>query len=92
MLLSSITVAAFFLTIMFGIQYRMVRNPLARKAGQALMNVFMGVTLILFATNQFLFPDMTAVRLIVGSIIGLLGLLNLVMGIKNYRFYRSNLS
>ncbi|HJV44954.1 MAG TPA: YtpI family protein [Bacillota bacterium] len=92
MFLTSVTIAALFLTIVFGIQYRMVKHPLARKAGQALMNIFMGATLILFSINQILHSDVSVTRIIVGGLLGALGLFNLIMGIKNYRFYKSQLS
>lgn len=91
MILTGFTIAALFLTIVFGFQYRMVKQPLGRKVGQALMNIFMGVTLILFSANQFLFPDLTKTRVIIASLLLFLGGVNLIMGMKNYRYYKGML-
>jgi len=91
MFLTGLTLAALVLTIAFGIQYRMVKQPLARKVGQSLMNIFMGSTLILFSINQFLFPDLSTTRIVVAIVLGILGIFNLWMGIKNYRFYKTNM-
>jgi len=87
MILTGLTITSLFLTIIFGIQYRMIKQPLARKVGQAIMNMFMGTTLILFAINQFLF-DLSTTRLVIAILLFVLGLINFVMGIKNYRFYK----
>lgn len=88
MILTGFTLTSLFLTIFFGIQYRMMKQPLGRKIGQSIMNMFMGLTLILFAINQFLI-DLTTVRLIIAGLLLLLGLTNLIMGMKNYKYYKS---
>ncbi|RXT04795.1 YtpI family protein [Ammoniphilus sp. CFH 90114] len=88
MVLTGFTIASLFLTIVFGFQYRMVKQPLGRKMGQALMNIFMGITLILFSINQYLFPDLTTIRIVIASLLLFLGGVNLVMGLKNYRYYK----
>lgn len=89
MILTGFTITTLFLTVIFGFQYRMTKNPLARKIGQAIMNMFMGTTLILFAINQFLFPDQTKIRVIIGVLLLFLGIINLFMGFKNYRYYKA---
>lgn len=88
MILTGFTITSLFLTIIFGIQYRMMKQPLGRKIGQSIMNMFMGLTLILFAINQFLI-DLTTVRLIIAGLLLILGLINLIMGIRNYKFYKN---
>ncbi len=88
MILTGFTITSLFLTIIFGIQYRMMKQPLGRKIGQAIMNMFMGLTLILFAINQFLI-DLTNIRMIIASLLLILGLINLIMGIRNYKFYKN---
>lgn len=87
MILTGLTITSLFLTIIFGIQYRMIKQPLARKIGQAIMNMFMGTTLVLFAINQFLF-DLSTTRMVIAILLFVLGLFNLFMGVKNYRFYK----
>lgn len=87
MLLTGFTITSLFLTIIFGIQYRMTKQPLARKIGQSIMNMFMGTTLILISINQFLI-DLSGTRLVIGGLLLILGLFNLIMGLKNYRFYK----
>lgn len=88
MILTGFTITSLFLTIVFGIQYRMMKQPLGRKIGQSIMNMFMGLTLILFAINQFLI-DLTTVRVMIAFLLLILGLINLIMGIKNYKYYKN---
>ncbi|RKD23773.1 hypothetical protein BEP19_04915 [Ammoniphilus oxalaticus] len=88
MILTGLTLTSLFLTVFFGIQYRMVKQPLARKIGQAIMNIFMGVTLILFAFDRFML-ELTTIRMIMAIILLALGFVNLVMGIKNYRYFKN---
>lgn len=88
MILTGFTITALFLTIVFGFQYRMIKHPVGKKIGQGLMNIFMGVTLILFAANQFLFPDLTTTRLVIAFIMLALGVFNFWAGVKNYRYYK----
>ena len=87
MILTGFTITSLFLTIIFGIQYRMAKQPLARKIGQSIMNMFMGSTLMLFAINQFLF-ELSTTRIVIAGLLFVLGLFNLIAGVKNYRFYK----
>lgn len=87
MILTGLTITSLFLTIIFGIQYRMIKQPLARKIGQAIMNMFMGSTLVLFAINQLLI-DTSTTRMAIAILLFILGLFNILMGVKNYRFYK----
>lgn len=89
MILTALTLTSLFLTIIFGFQYRMTKQPLARKMGQAIMNMLMGTTLILFSIHQFLL-EWNAIRGVVALTLLALGLFNFIMGYKNYKYYKEN--
>jgi len=64
-------------------------HPLASRMTLGKMNIAMGVLVTLFGANQFTFVPLTGVRITVGSILLFVGIVNLVMGVRNFRRYRA---
>lgn len=64
-------------------------HPLASRMTLGKMNTAMGVLVTLFGLNQFTFEPLTSVRTVVGLILLLVGVVNLVLGFRNYLRYRA---
>ncbi len=64
-------------------------HPLASRMTLGKMNTAMGVLVTLFGLNQFTFEPLTSVRIVVGLILLLVGVVNLVLGVRNYLRYRA---
>lgn len=63
-------------------------HPLASKMTLGKMNISLGVLVLLFGINQFSFEPLTTVRVVIGLLFLGVGLINLVMGTRNYLSYR----
>ncbi|MFY0542916.1 YtpI family protein [Brevibacillus sp. H7] len=64
-------------------------HPLQSRMTLGKMNMAMGVLVTLFGANQFTFEPLTSVRIVVGAILLLVGLVNLVLGTRNFLRYRA---
>jgi hypothetical protein len=64
-------------------------HPLASRMTLGKMNMSMGVLVTLFGVNQFTFDSLTGVRITVGAILLFVGVVNLVMGGRNFLRYRA---
>lgn len=69
--------------------YRKQQNFNWMKLYNAKTNISMGIMLIALAIIQFTFTQLTGVRIGIGILFLLLGLINFFTGLKNYRQYRA---
>ncbi len=63
-------------------------HPLESRMILGKMNVALGCLLLLLGINQFTFPSLTTVRVVVALVFLSLGGVNLTMGMRNYLRYR----
>ncbi|WP_232698863.1 YtpI family protein [Brevibacillus daliensis] len=54
------------------------------------MNISLGLLLLLLGTNQFTFEDVTTIRVVVAIIMLIVGTTNLVLGFRNYLYYKKD--
>ncbi|TPG87843.1 hypothetical protein EEL32_10480 [Brevibacillus laterosporus] len=59
-------------------------HPLQSRMTLGKMNISLGCLLILFGLNQFSFQDLDSIRIGVAFVMLLVGIINLVIGIKHY--------
>ncbi|QQE73547.1 YtpI family protein [Brevibacillus composti] len=64
-------------------------HPLASRMILGKMNISLGVLVSLFGLNQFSFDDLDTIRIVVGLLLLFVGVMNLVLGTRNYLRYRS---
>ncbi|MCI3925141.1 YtpI family protein [Paenibacillus sp. TRM 82003] len=75
------------LSVLFSFKSRRAADPKSRGLYAARMNMSMGALLILFSLVQFLLFEPDTVRVVVGTLFLLLGLFNLVSGIRSHAYF-----
>ncbi|SFI82855.1 YtpI family protein [Thermoflavimicrobium dichotomicum] len=84
-----IIIITLFILSTFGTIYHSIMKrksvSIKRQLNQAWMNIYMGILFISIAILLLLAPDYRAWRLVLISLIFLLGMINLYYGIKNKR-------
>lgn len=65
-------------------------HPLASRMTLGKMNMSLGFLFIVMGINQFTFDDLTGVRIGVALVLLFVGLVNLILGTRNYIQYRKS--
>jgi glucan phosphoethanolaminetransferase (alkaline phosphatase superfamily) len=63
-------------------------HPLASRMTLGKMNMALGILFVLMSINQFTFNNLTGVRIAVALLLLFVGLVNLILGTRNYIRYR----
>lgn len=85
-IISIITLTTGLISVYYAFTWR--RKPGAQgKLLQARMNIFIGIALLGLGINQFFFVDMAILRKVFATVFILMGLVNLILGIRNHKFF-----
>jgi len=82
-----ITIVTALISIYYAFIWRKKPGALG-KVLQSRMNIFMGIALLGLGTNQFFFEDLVLTRRIFAGIFIFIGLVNLIFGIRNHRYFK----
>lgn len=82
-LLTFVTAAS---SLFYSVRSRRTKNPKAKGALTAKLNISMGIMLLFIAFIQLLAMD-SWIRITVGIVFLLLGLFNLFAGLRNHRYF-----
>ncbi|KKX55484.1 hypothetical protein HN020_08530 [Brevibacillus borstelensis] len=64
-------------------------HPLVSRMTLGKMNISLGVLVTLFGLNQFSFDELDQIRIFVALLLLFVGVINLVLGTRNYLRYRA---
>lgn len=82
-----ITITSGLISLYYAFTWR--KKPgIQGKILQARMNITIGIALMGLGTNQFFFNDMVTMRIIFAVIFLLMGLVNLILGIRNQKYFK----
>ena len=87
-IISIITLTAGLISVYYAFTWR--RKPGAEgKLLQSRMNIFIGIALLGLGANQFFFVDLVIYRRIFAGVFIIMGLVNLIMGIRNHKYFKN---
>lgn len=87
-IISIITLSAGLISVYYAFTWR--KKPGAEgKLLQSRMNIFIGIALLGLGANQFFFTDMVTLRIIFAVVFIIMGLVNLIMGMRNHKYFKN---
>lgn len=87
-IISIITLTTGIISVYYAFTWR--RKPGAEgKLLQAKMNIFIGIALLGLGANQFFFVDLVIYRRIFAVVFIIMGLVNLILGIRNHKYFKN---